>query len=153
MRGLTTRRRAFVSPQTGREPTAAGHDPASVKPYQRSDRLLRTAAGDGRRRHAAPGPRHQFGDRSAPVAAGGEVRLRQPGHDSGYHLRNGLFGHDGAYGTDLSVHPETGMIAIFMVQCTSGDQWAARDLFLKTATEVFQKRVPSKPIAAPESRP
>jgi hypothetical protein len=31
------------------------------------------------------------------------------------------------------------MIAIFMIQCTSGDQWAARDLFLKTATEVFQK--------------
>jgi len=26
-----------------------------------------------------------------------------------------------------------------MVQCTSGDQWAARDLFLKTATEVFSK--------------
>jgi CubicO group peptidase (beta-lactamase class C family) len=57
----------------------------------------------------------------------------------GYHLRNGMFGHDGAYGTDLSVNPKTGMVAIFMVQCTSGDQWAARDLFLKTATEVFAK--------------
>lgn len=57
----------------------------------------------------------------------------------GYHLRNGMFGHDGAYGTDLSVHPETGMVAIFMVQCTSGDQWAARDLFLKTASQVFPK--------------
>lgn len=57
----------------------------------------------------------------------------------GYHLRNGMFGHDGAYGTDLSVHPETGMVAIFMVQCTSGDQWAARDLFLKTASQIFPK--------------
>jgi CubicO group peptidase (beta-lactamase class C family) len=57
----------------------------------------------------------------------------------GYHLRNGMFGHDGAYGTDLSVNPTTGMVAIFMIQCTSGDQWAARDLFLKTATQVFPK--------------
>ena len=57
----------------------------------------------------------------------------------GYHLRNGMFGHDGAYGTDLSVNPKTGMVAIFMVQCTSGDQWAARDLFLKTATQVYSK--------------
>ncbi|HVE16101.1 MAG TPA: serine hydrolase domain-containing protein [Chthoniobacterales bacterium] len=57
----------------------------------------------------------------------------------GYHLRNGMFGHDGAYGTDLSVNPKTGMIAIFMVQCTSGDQWEARNLFLKTATEVYRK--------------
>lgn len=57
----------------------------------------------------------------------------------GYHLRNGMFGHDGAYGTDLSVNPETGMIAIFLVQCTSGDQWTARDLFLQTATKVFSK--------------
>jgi hypothetical protein len=31
------------------------------------------------------------------------------------------------------------MIAIFMVQCTSGDQWAARDQFLKTATQIFQE--------------
>jgi hypothetical protein len=31
------------------------------------------------------------------------------------------------------------MVAIFMVQCTSGDQWSARDLFLKTATQVFPK--------------
>jgi hypothetical protein len=31
------------------------------------------------------------------------------------------------------------MIAIFMVQCTGGDQWAARDQFLKTATEIFGK--------------
>ena len=57
----------------------------------------------------------------------------------GYHLRNGMFGHDGAYGTDLSVNPRTGMVAVFMVQCTSGDQWAARDLFLKTATRIFPK--------------
>jgi CubicO group peptidase (beta-lactamase class C family) len=57
----------------------------------------------------------------------------------GYHLRNGMFGHDGALGTDLSVNPKTGMVAIFMVQCTSGDQWAARDAFLKAATQVFPK--------------
>jgi CubicO group peptidase (beta-lactamase class C family) len=57
----------------------------------------------------------------------------------GYHLRNGMFGHDGAYGTDLSVNPKTGMVAVFMVQCTNGDQWAARDLFLKAATQVFPK--------------
>jgi hypothetical protein len=50
-----------------------------------------------------------------------------------------MSGHDGALGTDLSVNPKTGMIAVFMVQCTSGDQWAARDQFLKTATKVFQK--------------
>jgi hypothetical protein len=31
------------------------------------------------------------------------------------------------------------MVAVFMVQCGSGDQWAARDLFLKTAAEVFSK--------------
>ena len=48
-----------------------------------------------------------------------------------------LFGHDGAYGTDLSVNPTNGMVAIFMVRCTGGDQWAARDLFFQTATQVF----------------
>ncbi|MBI5386165.1 MAG: hypothetical protein HZA90_15955 [Verrucomicrobia bacterium] len=32
-----------------------------------------------------------------------------------------------------------GMVAVFMVQCPGSDQWAARDLFLKTATQVFQK--------------
>ena len=77
-------------------------------------------------------------------AAMDELRKEQTGttkvnYSLGYHLRNGMFGHDGAYGTDLSVNPATGMLAIFMVQCTSGDQWAARDLFLKTATQVFQK--------------
>jgi hypothetical protein len=35
--------------------------------------------------------------------------------------------------------PANGMVAVFMVQCPGPDQWAARDLFLKTATEVFQK--------------
>jgi len=60
----------------------------------------------------------------------------------GYHLRNGMFGHDGAYGTDLSVDPTTGMVAIFMVQCPGPDQWAARDLFLKTAAKVFSKVAP-----------
>jgi CubicO group peptidase (beta-lactamase class C family) len=49
-----------------------------------------------------------------------------------------MFGHDGAYGTDLSVNPKTGMVAVFMVQCPGPDQWAARDLFLKTATQVFK---------------
>jgi CubicO group peptidase (beta-lactamase class C family) len=73
-----------------------------------------------------------------------ELRKQQTGttkanYSLGYHLRNGMFGHDGALGTDLSVDPKTGMVAIFMVQCTSGDQWAARDLFLKTATQVFPK--------------
>ena len=72
-----------------------------------------------------------------------ELRKEQTGathvnYSLGYHLRNGLFGHDGAYGTDLSVDPKTGMILVFMIQCNSGDQWAARDLFLKTATQVFQ---------------
>jgi hypothetical protein len=50
-----------------------------------------------------------------------------------------MFGHDGAYGTDLSVNPTNGMVAIFMVQCTGGDQWAARDQFLKTAADVYQR--------------
>ena len=84
------------------------------------------------------------GKRYLSQAAMDELRKEQTGttkvnYSLGYHLRNGMFGHDGAYGTDLSVNPVTGMVAIFMVQCTSGDQWAARDLFLKTATQVFQK--------------
>jgi CubicO group peptidase (beta-lactamase class C family) len=84
------------------------------------------------------------GRRYLSHAAMDELRKEQTGatrvnYSLGYHLRNGIFGHDGAYGTDLSVNPATGMVAIFMVQCTSGDQWAARDLFLKTATQIFQK--------------
>ena len=84
------------------------------------------------------------GKRYLSHAAMEELRKEQTGttkvnYSLGYHLRNGMFGHDGAYGTDLSVNPETGMVAIFMVQCTSGDQWAARDLFLKTAMQVFPK--------------
>jgi CubicO group peptidase (beta-lactamase class C family) len=84
------------------------------------------------------------GKRYLSHAAMDELRKEQTGttkvnYSLGYHLRHGMFGHDGAYGTDLSVNPATGMIAVFMIQCTSGDQWAARDLFLKTATEVFQK--------------
>jgi CubicO group peptidase (beta-lactamase class C family) len=83
------------------------------------------------------------GKRYLSHAAMDELRKEQTGttkvnYSLGYHLRNGMFGHDGAYGTDLSVNPTTGMVAIFMVQCTSGDQWAARDLFLKTAAQVFQ---------------
>ena len=77
-------------------------------------------------------------------AAMNELRKPQTGatganYSLGYHLRNGMFGHDGAYGTDLSVNPKTGMVAVFMVQCPGPDQWAARDLFLKTATQVYQK--------------
>jgi CubicO group peptidase (beta-lactamase class C family) len=84
------------------------------------------------------------GKRYLSHAAMEELRKEQTGttgvnYSLGYHLRNGMFGHDGAYGTDLSVHPGTGMIAIFMVQCTGPDKWAARDLFLKTATQVFPK--------------
>jgi len=84
------------------------------------------------------------GRRYLSPAAMDELRKEQTGetkvsYSLGYHLRNGMFGHDGAYGTDLSVNPETGMIAIFMVQCTSGDQWKARDLFLQTAAGVFGK--------------
>jgi CubicO group peptidase (beta-lactamase class C family) len=84
------------------------------------------------------------GKRYLSPAAMDELRKEQTGatkvnYSLGYHLRHGMFGHDGAYGTDLSVNPTTGMITIFMTQCTGGDQWAARDLFLKTATEVFQK--------------
>jgi len=84
------------------------------------------------------------GKRYLSHAAMDKLRKEQTGttkvnYGLGYHLRNGMFGHDGAYGTDLSVNPATGMVAIFMIQCTSGDQWAARDLFLKTATQVYQK--------------
>ncbi|HYV37621.1 MAG TPA: serine hydrolase domain-containing protein [Gemmataceae bacterium] len=82
------------------------------------------------------------GKRYLSHAAMDELRKQQTGktkvnYSLGYHLRNGMFGHDGAWGTDLSVHPKTGMVAVFMVQCPSGDQWAARDLFLKTAVKVF----------------
>src|SRR6516164_7429413 len=84
------------------------------------------------------------GKRYLSHAAMDELRKEQTGktkvnYSLGYHLRNGMFGHDGAYGTDLSVHPKTGLVAVFMVQCTGGDQWAARDAFLKAATKVFPK--------------
>ena len=84
------------------------------------------------------------GKRYLSHAAMAELRKEQTGttkviYSLGYHLRNGMFGHDGAYGTDLSVNPKTGMIAIFMVQSTSDDRWAARDQFLKTATQIFQE--------------
>jgi CubicO group peptidase (beta-lactamase class C family) len=87
------------------------------------------------------------GKRYLSRAAMEELRREQTGttkvnYSLGYHLRNGMFGHDGAYGTDLSVNPVTGMVAVFMVQCSGGDQWTARDLFLKTATEVFKKDAP-----------
>ncbi|HZZ73455.1 MAG TPA: serine hydrolase domain-containing protein [Pirellulales bacterium] len=84
------------------------------------------------------------GRRYLSHAAMEELRTEQTGktkvnYSLGYHLRNGMFGHDGAYGTDLSINPKTGMVALFMVQCSGGDQWAARDLFLKTATQIFPK--------------
>src|ERR1043166_5972861 len=84
------------------------------------------------------------GKRYLSHAAMEELRKEQTGttkvnYSLGYRLRNGMFGHDGAYGTDLSVNPTNGMVAVFMVQCTGPDLWAARDLFLKTATQVFQK--------------
>jgi CubicO group peptidase (beta-lactamase class C family) len=92
------------------------------------------------------------GKRYLSHAAMQALRQEQTGatkvnYSLGYHLRNGMFGHDGAYGTDLSVNPETGMVAIFMIQCTSGDQWAARDLFLKTARQVFHPQS-AEPAAA-----
>ncbi|MBN9521307.1 beta-lactamase family protein [bacterium] len=84
------------------------------------------------------------GKRYLSRAAIAELQKEQTGktkvnYSLGYHLRNGMYGHDGAYGTDLSVNPKTGMVAVFMVQCTGGDQWAARDAFLKTATNVFKR--------------
>lgn len=82
------------------------------------------------------------GKRYLSPAAMDELRKEQTGttkvnYSLGYHLRNGMFGHDGAYGTDLSVDPKSGLIAIFLVQCTSGDQWKARDRFLEVARQVF----------------
>jgi len=87
------------------------------------------------------------GRRYLSPAAMAELRREQTGatkvnYSLGYHLRNGMFGHDGAYGTDLSVNPATGMVALFMVQCPGPDQWAARDRFLKTAAEVFKNSEP-----------
>ncbi|CAN5476310.1 serine hydrolase domain-containing protein [soil metagenome] len=84
------------------------------------------------------------GKRYLSHAAMEELRKEQTGktkvnYSLGYHLRNGLFGHDGAFGTDLSVDPKTGMVAVFMIQCNSGDIWAIRDAFLKSATKLFPK--------------
>ena len=84
------------------------------------------------------------GKRYLSPGAMDELRKEQTGktkvnYSLGYHLRNGMFGHDGADGTDLSVNPQTGMIAVFMTQSTSDEKWKVRDLFLKTAGEVFQK--------------
>jgi len=31
------------------------------------------------------------------------------------------------------------MVGVFMVQCPGPDQWAARDFFFKTATQVLRK--------------
>jgi len=87
------------------------------------------------------------GKRYLSHAAMEELRKEQTGktrvnYSLGYHLRHRMFGHDGAYGTDLSVNPTNGMVAVFMVQCPGPDQWAARDLFLQTATEVFSRNAP-----------
>ena len=85
---------------------------------------------------------HTAAVESEPPASPEVTAAMKPYLDSYKHLRNGMFGHDGAYGTDLSVNPNNGMVAVFMVQCPGPDQWAARDLFLKTATQVFQKDAP-----------
>ena len=87
------------------------------------------------------------GKRYLSKAAMDELRKAQTGatkvnYSLDYHLRNGMFGHDGAYGTDLSVNPKTGMVAVFMIQCSGPDLWEARDLFLKTATQVFKNDAP-----------
>lgn len=84
------------------------------------------------------------GKRYLSPAAMAELRTEQTGktkvnYSLGYHLRDGRFGHDGAYGTDLSVDPKTGRVTVFMVQCTGGDQWAARDAFLTAAAKAFLK--------------
>jgi hypothetical protein len=55
------------------------------------------------------------GKRYLSAAAMDELRKEQTGatkvnYSLGYHLRSAMFGHDGAYGTDLSVNPRTGMI-------------------------------------------
>ncbi len=55
------------------------------------------------------------------------------------HYRN-VQGFAEAFGTDLSVHPQTGLVAVFMVQCPGPDQWEARDMFLKTATRIFPNK-------------
>lgn len=78
------------------------------------------------------------GKRYLSHAAMDVLRAEQTGatkvnYSLGYHLRNGMFGHDGAYGTDLSVNPKTGMVAVFMVQCTGGDQWAGPRMPTETA--------------------
>jgi CubicO group peptidase (beta-lactamase class C family) len=91
------------------------------------------------------------GRRYLSHAAMEELHKEQTGathvnYSLGYHLRNGLFGHDGAYGTDLSVDPKSGMVAVFMTQCNSGDQWAARDAFLKSARQVFAKDEDSESV-------
>jgi CubicO group peptidase (beta-lactamase class C family) len=84
------------------------------------------------------------GRRYLSHAAMEELRKEQTGatkvnYSLGYHLRNGMFGHDGALGTDLSVDPKSGMVAVIMMQCSGGDQWEGRDLFLKVAREVYAK--------------
>ena len=84
------------------------------------------------------------GKRYLSPAAMDELRKEQTGktkvnYSLGYHLRNGMFGHDGADGTDLSVNPTNGMVAVFMTQCTSEDKWKVRDLFLKTATGIYKR--------------
>lgn len=84
------------------------------------------------------------GKRYLSPAAMDELRKEQTGktkvnYSLGYHLRHGMFGHDGAYGTDLSVNPTNGMVAIFLTQSTCDDKWTVRDTFLKTAAQVYQK--------------
>lgn len=83
------------------------------------------------------------GKRYLSPAAMEELRKEQTGktkvnYSFGYHPRGGLFGHDGAFGTDLSISPASGMVLLFMVQCCSNEKWTIRDQFLKTAAGVFK---------------
>ena len=68
-----------------------------------------------------------------------QTRNARVNYGQGYHLRNGLFGHDGAHGTDLSVNPKTGMVAVFNGGMHRRRPAAARDAFLKAAPKVVPK--------------
>ncbi len=58
---------------------------------------------------------------------------------------------DGAHGGDLSVNPTSGIVAIFMIQCSGPNLWAGRDLFLKTATEVVSDCWPLRGLEGREN--
>ena len=58
-----------------------GDDPACAQPHQRTGRHFRASASHGGGQHAAEGPRAQLRHRSAPMAAGRQVRLWQSGDE------------------------------------------------------------------------